>query len=311
MDVPVSLLNFYHFATLDDCAALHVSLRTQCLRHGLKGTILLAREGINGGLAGSEAGLRALSASLRCDPRLAGMGYQWSSCRGMPFSRMNVKLRPEIVSMGYPTSPDSPTGRQVGAAEWDALLADPEVLVVDVRNAYETHIGGFHAAVAARLGRFRGFPDYVRGHLGTHRRRHIALFCTGGIRCEKASRWMLEQGFPRVSQLQGGILNYLRRTGNRAGHWRGDCFVFDARVAVDTHLAQADYVQCHACRHPLSPVDRCSPRYQPGISCTWCYPRLSAERRARLTQRQRQLCLASRRGQQHLAVLHERMAVRD
>ena len=276
--MPVSVLNFYRFTPLNPAGQRCRELLNLCLQQQIKGTVLLSTEGINGSLAGNAEDLRALLTFLHTQWKITGLEYKWSECETMPFLRMKVKYRRELVSLGESVLPWENTGKYVAASQWDALLADTETQVIDVRNTYETRIGSFCNSIIPPITNFREFPSYVKHHLQPHRYPRLAMFCTGGIRCEKASSWMLQQGFAEVLQLRGGILRYLQETGNTGGCWQGKCFVFDQRVAVDEKLQEAEYVQCHACRHPLGVTEQQSPQYQQGVSCPYCYATLTPEK---------------------------------
>lgn len=291
----------YKFVDLPDFEALRPGLLAFCRRQSIKGTLLLAPEGINGTVAGSRAALDGLLAYLRSDPRLADLAWQTSRAEAPPFQRMKVKLKKEIVTLGRPgVRPAERAGAHVEPGQWNRLIADPAVVLIDTRNQYEHQIGTFENARSPETVNFREFPDYARVALDARRDKKVAMFCTGGIRCEKASAYLLQQGFEAVYQLKGGILNYLAKVEARDSLWRGECFVFDARVSVDHKLARGRYEQCFACRRPLSAADRRSAHYRPGVSCARCIGETTAARRAAFSERQRQVELAARRRQRHL-----------
>ena len=291
----------YKFVDLPDFEALRPGLLDFCRRQSIKGTLLLATEGVNGTVAGSRAALDGLLAYLRADPRLADLAWQTSRAEAPPFQRMKVKLKKEIVTLGRPgVRPAERAGARVEPRQWNRLIADPAVVLIDTRNQYEHQIGTFENARSPETTNFREFPDYVRAELDARRDKKVAMFCTGGIRCEKASAYLLQQGFETVYQLKGGILNYLAEVEARDSLWRGECFVFDARVSVDHRLARGRYEQCFACRRPLSAADRRSAHYQPGVSCARCIGETTAARRAAFSERQRQVELAARQRQRHL-----------
>ncbi|MFK8032137.1 MAG: rhodanese-related sulfurtransferase [Gammaproteobacteria bacterium] len=292
---------FYHFADLSEFADWQTPLEELCEQHGLIGTILLASEGVNGTVAGSQEGLEALLAHLRSDPRFAPLQAKWSKTSNKPFLRMKIRLKKEIVSLGVAgVKPHELTGHQVPAAEWNELISDPDVLVIDTRNQYEVDVGTFENAVSPHSDSFREFPKYVADHLDPEKNRKVAMFCTGGIRCEKASAYMLEQGFEEVYQLEGGILKYLEDTKETDSMWQGECFVFDRRVTVDGALNEGSFIQCHACRRPLTAADTETSDYEKGVSCPHCIAETSEERRAAFRERQRQVELSKRRGGQHI-----------
>jgi UPF0176 protein len=225
----------------------------------------------------------------------------------MPFYRMKVRLKKEIVTLGVPgISPSKKVGRYVAPEDWNALIADPDVLLIDTRNTYEYDIGSFKGAVDPHTTTFREFPEYVKNNLDPAKHKKVAMFCTGGIRCEKASAFMLEQGFEDVYHLQGGILKYLEKVPASESLWQGECFVFDQRVAVGHGLALGEYDQCHACRHPVSPEEKARDQYMEGISCPYCYDKLSEEKRASAAERQRQVELAAQRGLAHIGEVRKK-----
>jgi len=291
----------YKFASLPDYRELQPALLDFCIGHDLKGTLLLAEEGINGTVAGSREAIDALMAYLRSDPRLADIEHKESFAEKTPFYRMKVRLKKEIVTLGVPgINPNNKVGTYVAPEDWNALISDPDVIVIDTRNDYEYDIGTFKGAIDPHTTTFREFPDYVEKHLDPAKHKKVAMFCTGGIRCEKASSFMMEQGFEEVYHLQGGILKYLENVPAEESLWQGECFVFDQRVAVRHGLELGEYDQCHACRHPLSPEEMQSPQYVAGISCPYCHDTLTAEKRASVAERQKQMSLAKRRGEAHL-----------
>ncbi len=291
----------YKFVTLEDFREMREPLLDACLRAGTRGTILLATEGINGTIAGSREAIDDVLNYLRSDARLADLEHKESFDHEMPFYRMKVKLKREIVTLGVPgIDPNRRVGSYVPAREWNALISDPDVVLVDTRNDYEVDIGTFRGALDPRTESFREFPEYVRKHLDPARHKKIAMFCTGGIRCEKASAFMLNEGFEQVFHLQGGILKYLEEVPPDDSVWEGECFVFDNRVAVDHHLQKGKYDQCYGCRHPITEEEKRSEKYQKGVCCPHCYDRLTADQKARFSERQKQIELAARRGETHV-----------
>jgi UPF0176 protein len=291
----------YKFVSLPDYKALQAPILAACQRHHIKGTLLLAEEGINGTIAGLPEDIKAVLAYLRQDPRLADLEHKESYADEHPFYRMKVKLKKEIVTLGVQgVSPTKKVGTYVKPEDWNALISDPDIILIDTRNDYEVDIGTFKGAVDPKTTTFREFPEYVAKNLDKTKHKKVAMFCTGGIRCEKASSYMMDQGFEEVYHLQGGILKYLETVPEEESMWQGECFVFDQRVAVKHNLAVGDYDQCYACRHPLSPAEMQSEQYAPGISCPYCYEKLSAEKRASLSERQKQVALAKLRGETHI-----------
>ncbi|MDM7937432.1 MAG: rhodanese-related sulfurtransferase [Cyanobium sp. CZS 48M] len=299
---------FYKFVTFT--AAELPLWRTQLLElaadQGVKGTVLLAEEGVNGTIAGPEQGVTAVLEHLRADPRLADLEAKLSWSERPSFHRLKVRLKPEIVTLGRPEArPSEQVGTYVAPTAWDQLIDDPGTLVIDTRNAYEVALGSFEGAIDPGLECFADFPRWVdtvlRPLVAERAPLALALFCTGGIRCEKATAHLLEQGFGGVHHLQGGILRYLEQVPEPSSQWRGECFVFDQRVAVNHQLEPGEHSLCHGCRRPLSPSDRELASYVAGVSCRHCVDGLTPERRAQLVERQRQVELAERRGQAHIA----------
>lgn len=292
---------FYRFATIENPAALAVELLAAGRANALHGTILLAPEGINASIAGSAPAIENLLVLLGTYPGLTDLPVHRSWTASNPFRRFKVKCRPEIVSLGVPgIAPAVRTGTRLDPVAWNALLADPEVLVIDTRNDYEYRIGTFARAANPSTTHFREFPQFVSRQLGAGSDRPIALFCTGGIRCEKASALLLAQGFREVFQLDGGILRYLSEIPRATSLWSGDCFVFDDRIALDASLRPADYLQCHGCRRPVAAGDRQSPSYEAGVCCPACHGDLTAAQRAAFRERWRQHQLALARGGVHV-----------
>jgi UPF0176 protein len=263
---------FYKFFAFPDCGDVRESWLRFCEDHHVRGTILLATEGINGTIASSREGIDAVLAMLRSDPRLANLDVKEAITPDMPFERMKVKLKREIVTFGMPeANPAKRVGTYVPPKQWNQLISDPDVLLIDTRNEYEVDIGSFRGAENPHIHSFREFPDYIHTHLDPSRHRKVAMFCTGGIRCEKATSYLLNQGFEQVYHLQGGILKYLEEIPQEQSLWDGECFVFDQRVAVKHGLEPGSYDLCYACGHPISEAEKRSPHYQPNISCPYCW----------------------------------------
>ena len=260
----ISIAAFYKFTPIADPAALREQLQALCDEHGIKGILLVAHEGFNGTLAGKADALQTMLEGIAA---LTGGTFDWktSQAEAMPFLRMKVRVKPEIVTMGEPgIDPNAAVGTYVEPQDWNALISDPDVLVIDTRNAYETRIGTFEGAVDPGTGSFRDFPAYVRDRLDPKRNTKIAMFCTGGIRCEKASSFLKSEGFNEVHHLKGGILKYLETVPAEESLWQGACFVFDERVAVGHGLEPKDFTLCRGCREPLSAEERASPLYEEG-----------------------------------------------
>jgi len=268
----MKVVSFYRFLDLPDPQALRNQLQLLCEKHGLLGTILLADEGINGTLAGSTEAVQAIFDFLHNTLSLSGeIDGRWTEASEAPFRRMRVKVKNEIVTLGRADiKPHKMTGKHVSASQWNRLIANSETLLIDTRNHYEIEVGTFPGATDPGNDSFREFPQFAEKLAQEGTDRPLAMFCTGGIRCEKATALMLELGFAEVYQLQGGILSYLEQIQEGDNRWDGECFVFDSRVAVDRDLAEGGYVQCHACRRPLSSEDIESADFVKGVSCPNC-----------------------------------------
>jgi len=291
----------YKFVALPDYQQLREPLLAKCQSLGIKGTLLLAAEGINGTVAGSREGIDGLLEYLAADPRLADLEHKESFDGGTPFFRMKVKLKKEIVTMGVEgIDPNKVVGTYVKPADWNTLIADPDVILVDTRNDYEVSIGTFKGSINPKTDTFREFPEYVANNLDPAAHKKVAMFCTGGIRCEKSTAYLKEQGFEEVYHLQGGILKYLEEVPEQDSLWEGECFVFDNRVAVDHDLNKGSYDQCHGCRHPITEADKASEHYLPGVACPRCYDQQTPEQRQRFEERQKQMELACQRNEVHL-----------
>ena len=304
---PTIAAAFYHFATLPDYAEKRAPLKALCDERQVSGTILLAAEGVNGTIAGAPGDVRAVLDHLRADPRLAALEHKESPAARQPFHRMKVRLKREIVTLGVPgLDPASQAGQYVDPADWNTLIDDPDVVLVDTRNDYEVAIGSFPGALNPATRSFRELPDWVERHPEL-RGKKVAMFCTGGIRCEKSTALLRSRGFEEVYHLKGGILKYLETVPAQENRWQGECFVFDERVAVGQGLAPGSHTLCRACRHPLGPDERASPLYEEGIACPHCHHTLNPERRASLSERQRQVELAERRGERHVGARIEAM----
>ena len=289
----------YHFAALPDFRERREPLLARCRELGIRGTLLLAEEGINGTISGSREGIDAILAFIRADARLTALEHKESFSAAHPFRRLKVKLKKEIVTLGVPgVDPTRVVGTYVEPEDWNALISDPEVLLVDTRNDYEVAIGTFRNAVDPGTASFREFPDYVRTHFDPQRHRKVAMFCTGGIRCEKASSFMRLEGFPEVYHLKGGILKYLERVPPEESLWEGECFVFDHRVGITHGLGEGQAGMCFGCGHPVTEEERAAPGYEHGVSCPRCIASLTADKAARLRERMRQITLARARGEE-------------
>jgi UPF0176 protein len=286
----LTVATFYKFVRLDDFTNLQAPLLAHCQAQGIKGTILLALEGINGTIAGSRQAMDSVLSFLRSDPRLSDLEPKESHAESFPFERMKVRLKREIVTLGIPeVDPNDCVGTYVSPQQWNQLILDPDVLVIDTRNDYEVDIGTFQGAINPQTHSFREFPEYIRDRIDPSQYKKVALFCTGGIRCEKASSFMIRQGFQKVYHLQGGILKYLETIPAEESLWKGECFVFDERIAVKHGLEAGSYDMCPSCGHPIAEADKTSPAYEEGISCPHCIDSLTPEKKARQQEKQRQL----------------------
>lgn len=299
----------YKFVALPDFAGLQAPLQAFCEAQDVRGTLLLAEEGINGTIAGPETGVRAVLAHLRRDPRLADLAHKESWSQKLPFYRMKVRLKREIVTLGVPgINPNEMAGQYVKPQDWNALIADPNVVVVDTRNAYEVGIGTFAGAVDPHTKSFSELPAWVEAQSAPGgllaekdgKKPKVAMFCTGGIRCEKSTAFMRTRGFEEVYHLEGGILKYLETVPEADSLWKGECFVFDERVSVVHGLATGHYGLCRACRDPISEADKASPLYVPGVSCPACHDKKTEEQKRGFIERQRQVDYANRRRQPHI-----------
>ena len=292
----------YKFSHLEKHWQLKPSLLDSCKENGVNGTLILANEGINGTIAGPESGLRAVLRHIRSDPRLMDLEHKESWAKEMPFHRIKVHLKREIVTMGVEgIDPTSSVGTYVAPSDWNALISAPDVLLIDTRNTYETSIGTFEHAHDPKTQNFREFPAWVQENEELLKEKpKIAMFCTGGIRCEKASSYLLEQGYENVFHLKGGILKYLEDMPEKQSLWNGECFVFDERVSVRHGLDQGDYALCHACRFPIDEADMRSPLYTHGVACPHCFHRTTETQKERFAERQKQVNLAALRNEEHL-----------
>ena len=300
-DPTIVVSALYHFVALDEPARFKPPILEYLLEREIRGTLLLAREGINGTLAGSAKHMSNMLAWLKSFPEFKDLTSKESTTQRPPFKRTRVKLKREIVTMGMPDiDPRLSAGTYVEPHEWNALIEDPEVLVIDTRNDYEVNVGSFKGAVNPETKSFREFPSYVDNHLDKRRHKKVAMFCTGGIRCEKSTSYLRQQGFEEVYHLKGGILKYLETVPESESTWQGECFVFDDRVTVNHNLEPGQYDQCHACRRPITDEDKASAHYQPGASCPHCVGEISPSQKERFLEREKQMLLAKSRGEAHI-----------
>ena len=291
----------YKFVTLENFQGLRQPLHNVLEANQVRGTLLLANEGINGTIAGSRAGINTVLNWLRNDPRLSDIDYKESFTDSMPFNRAKVKLKKEIVTLGVEgIDPKRVVGTYVSPADWNQLISNPEVIIVDTRNDYEFKVGTFKNALNPNTESFREFPRFVKEKLSPEKHKKIAMFCTGGIRCEKSTAFLKEQGFDEVYHLKGGILKYLEEVPATETLWEGECFVFDERVTVNLQLEKGNYDQCNACRLPITEVDKASDKYLQGVSCPHCFDKVTTIQKSRFMEREKQIELARQRGEAHI-----------
>ena len=292
----------YHFTAFADPAAIRGPLLAVAEENAIRGTLLLAREGINGTIAGSRAGIDAILSHIRSLPGCADLESKESTASSAPFPRLKVRLKREIVTMGKPdVDPRATVGHYLNPEEWNELISAPDVAVIDTRNDYEVAIGTFKGAVDPLTKTFREFPEWWEQNKERFHNKRIAMFCTGGIRCEKSTNWLLQQGVPEVFHLKGGILKYLEEMPEEQSLWEGECFVFDGRVSVGHGLKEGPHHLCHACRRPVLPADMERTEWEEGVSCHHCIGETSDADKTRFRERQKQIALAKARGERHLA----------
>jgi UPF0176 protein len=296
---------FYQFVSLENIDQLQAFILKFCQKNNIKGTILLASEGINGTISGDEKKIQKFIEFIKEDSffkdNFKNLEYKESWASKNPFYRMKVRLKKEIVALGVDgVSPTDKVGKYVNPEDWNKLIEDPDTIVIDTRNNYEVDIGSFKNAINPRTETFREFPSYVKKNHKDNKQKKVAMFCTGGIRCEKATSLMLEEGFEDVYHLKGGILKYLENIPKEKSLWEGECFVFDQRVAVKHGLDEGKYDQCYACRHPLSPNELESDQYTKGISCPYCFNKLSDKKKTGVIERQKQIMLSKSKGENHI-----------
>ncbi len=298
---PITICALYKFVRLENYKSLQAPLLAKMNSLAVKGTLLLAAEGINGTISGSQSAIEQVLSFLAENEGLANISHKESYADENPFHRTKVKLKKEIVTMGVEgIDPNQVVGTYVKPQDWNALISDPEVLLVDTRNDYEVEIGTFEGALNPDTETFREFPKYVKDNLDKTKHKKVAMFCTGGIRCEKSTAYLKEQGFEEVYHLEGGILKYLEEVPSEETMWQGECFVFDGRVAVNHGLEQGQYDQCFACRFPLTEQEKQNVHYIKGVSCHRCHDKVSEKQRNRFAERERQIVLAAKRGENHI-----------
>jgi UPF0176 protein len=291
----------YKFVTLNDYTELRDPLHNLMTKLEVRGTLLLAEEGINGTISGEQANMDIVISWLRADERLADLEYKISTHSEQPFHRTKVKLKKEIVTMGIDgVDPNQTVGTYVEPKDWNEIISDPDTILIDTRNDYEYEIGTFKNAINPNTETFRDFPAYIEENLDANKHKKVAMFCTGGIRCEKASSYMKKAGFEEVYHLKGGVLKYLEDVKHDSSLWDGECFVFDDRVAVNHELEKGSYDQCHACRYPITENDKKSSHFIPGVSCHRCHDKVTDEQKERFAEREKQIQLAKARNEVHI-----------
>ncbi|WP_324805783.1 rhodanese-related sulfurtransferase [Sphingomonas sp. LY29] len=310
---PLSVAALYCFARFADCGAIREPLDRLCREQGVRGTLLLASEGINGTIAGPSAGIAIVVDHIRALPGCADLEVKYSTAETMPFYRLKIRIKREIVTMGQPDiDPSANAGTYVEPEDWNDLISDPDTIVIDTRNDYEVAVGSFAGAIDPKTASFRDFPSWFRDTrdelIGNGKQPRVAMFCTGGIRCEKSTAFLRQEGLEDVRHLKGGILKYLERVPEQESLWRGECFVFDERVAVGHGLQPGTYELCRACRRPLSAQDRSSPHYEEGASCGACHGERTDEQRQSYRERHRQQVLAEKQGRLHVGAEISRRA---
>ena len=302
---PLVVAAFYQFTELPDYRELRPAVLDVCTSNRIRGTLLLAEEGINGTIAGTREGIDAVRAWLDLDGRFGRLEYKESlmDADSVPFYRMKVKLKKEIVTLGVPgISPKLKAGRYVMPEDWNELINDPETITIDTRNDYEYEVGTFKGAINPETKTFREFPEWVADNLDPKKHKKIAMFCTGGIRCEKSTSYLLEKGFEEVYHLKGGVLNYFEQVPHTESIWEGECFVFDNRVTVNHQLEPGEFDQCHACRRPITKEDKTRSEFVMGVQCHHCIDEYSDAQRERFLMRQQQIELAESRGERHVGI---------
>lgn len=294
----------YHFTRFDNPPALREPLLELCLKEQITGTLLLAHEGINGTIAGSRNGINAVIAHIKSLPGCNNFEWKESTASEKPFPRMKVKLKKEIVTLGQPNvDPTAHVGNYVDPQDWNELIQSPDVVTIDTRNDYEVGIGTFKGAIDPETETFRDFPKWWEENKDRFHNKRVAMFCTGGIRCEKSTNYLLSQGVEDVYHLKGGILKYLEEVPQEESTWEGECFVFDGRVSVGHGLKEGPHHLCHACRRPILPADLERPEFESGVSCHQCVDETSERDKERFRERQKQMVLARERGEQHIVGL--------
>ena len=296
----------YHFTRFEDPEVIQAPLLNLCQSAGVSGSLLLAHEGVNGTIAGPRAGIDRVLDHLRALPGCADLEHKESQSVEQPFRRLKVRIKKEIVTMGQPdVDPQARVGHYVNPADWNELINSPDVAVIDTRNDYEVAIGTFRGAVDPETASFGDFPAWWEVNKDRFHNKRIAMFCTGGIRCEKSTNYLLGQGVEDVLHLKGGILKYLEEVLPEDSTWEGECFVFDRRVSVGHGLTEGPHHLCYACRRPILPEDKTREEYEHGVSCHQCFDDTDADAKGRFRERQKQIALSEARGEKHIKIVHE------
>ncbi len=294
------IISFYKFVGLVDVHNIKDQLFVLCKKHSVLGTIILAKEGVNGMLAGNLNSIKSIMVFFE-GLGFSSIDFKFSESETKPFKRLRIKTKKELISLGYPelSNPNEVVGKYIEPEDWNNVLNDKDVLLIDTRNKYETSIGTFNNAIVPNIKNFKEFPDFIE-ESEINKNTKIAMFCTGGIRCEKASSYLLKKGFKNVSHLKGGIIKYLEKVPQNKSKWEGECFVFDNRVSIEQDLKQGNYLNCNGCGSPLRKDEIESPKYKKGVSCPKCFDSLTKEKISRSTERQKQVELSAERGEVHI-----------
>ena len=301
----ICIISFYKFVTILDLEKLKIQIENICSKFDTKGTILIAPEGINGTIEGSKNNIKKFLETLKNNKKFSDIIPKYSYSSKDSFNRMKVRLKKEIVTIGNTeVNPNKYIGKYIEPNDWNELISDPNTILIDTRNEYEVAIGTFKGAINPKTKSFRDLPNWIKNNLENedddYKNKKIAMFCTGGIRCEKSTSYLVQKGFTNVSHLKGGILKYLENIPKKKSLWDGECFVFDQRVSVAEELKPGSYLMCHGCRMPLKPEDTKLKSYIHGVSCKYCHNKKSAESKKRYADRQKQINLALERGEKHM-----------
>jgi UPF0176 protein len=296
------VITFYSIERIENNKKLGRVVERFCIKNKIVGTFFSTPQGVNTTLSGTKNSLELLIALLETKFKLKLKDQTWSQSASVPFKRLKIKCRENLLPLDGNFDPVESRGKHLNASEWNDLVLDPDTIIVDVRNDYESKIGTFKDSTIPNMKNFTEFPSFVENNLKDKKAKKIAMFCTGGIRCEIASSFMIDRGFGEVYQLDGGVLKYLKEVEQDKNLWEGECFVFDERVTVNKNLERGDYYQCFGCRRPLSKIDLQSEHYIKGVSCDMCYQSSSEEDKSRFAQRQKQIELAEERGHQHMGM---------